>query len=383
MSDKMPHRACTVLPPGPASDPPRRPKITKTKSMKRFKSCLAAFALALPLAAQAQYFSQRQDVRDFIAELSARHDMDQAALERAFVDAEPLPRVIELIKPPAHPGIRSWKRYRSRFLDPVRISAGVSFWQEHEKTLQLAEQTYTVPAEIIVGIIGVETIYGRNMGSFPLLSALATLAFDYPPRAELFRGELEQLFLLAREQGQDVSAYRGSYAGALGLPQFLPSSVREFAVDGDGDGTVDLRDSAEDAIASVANYLARHGWQTGGRIVEPARALDPEQAQALVDAGIEPRIDARQLLQAQVWAAQPPADGERITLVDLITPGEPTQFWLGFQNFYVLTRYNRSSFYAMAVHDLGQAVKIEYAMRRDAKEAAASAQSAPGPSERP
>lgn len=313
--------------------------------------------LALPSVGHAQAFAQREEVRTFIADLHNRHGFDARELENVFSQAESLPRVIDLIRPPSQPGVRSWKRYRSRFIEPTRISAGIRFWQAHEQVLRAAEDKYGVPAEIIAAIIGVETIYGRNTGNFSTLSALTTLAFDYPPRAALFRGELEALLLLAREQGRNVLDYRGSYAGALGLPQFLPSSVRMFARDGDGDGFIDLLYSPQDAIASVANFLADHGWQRGGRIVEAARVIHTDSARALVAMGIQPLLTAEQLKEADIWSAAPPIQDELVTLVDLETPDEATQYWLGFHNFYVITRYNRSSFYAMAVHDLAQALK--------------------------
>ncbi|KAF7598956.1 MAG: lytic murein transglycosylase B [Candidatus Dactylopiibacterium carminicum] len=307
------------------------------------------------LPAHAQGFIERPDVQAFITEIAARNRFTEGELYAAFARATPQPRVIELIRPPSNPGVRSWQRYRTRFIEPIRISAGAKFWQENREALAQASQRTGVPAEIIVGIIGVETIYGRYTGNFNTLSALATLAFDYPPRADLFRRELESLFLLAREQGRDVTGYTGSYAGALGLPQFLPSSVRNFAMDGDGNGKVDLDGSPRDAI-----FLQQHGWQSGTPIVRQARVADAAKAQRLADAGIEPAIDVSILGEYGIEAELPAsALGQKITLVDLVTPGEATEWWLGFQNFYVITRYNRSSFYAMAVHDLAQAVKQE------------------------
>ena len=334
-------------------------------------------AVASTFSAHAQYFSQREDVRAFIKDLSTRDGFSTDELEAAFAAADPVPKVIDLIKPPTQPGIRSWKRYRARFIDSIRISAGIQFWRTYEAKLNKAEEKYGVPAEIIAAVIGVETIYGRNKGNFSTLSALATLAFDYPPRSALFMQELEALFLLAREQGKNVLDYRGSYAGALGYPQFLPSSVRLFAEDGDGDGVIDLQNSPEDAIMSVARYLAIHGWQRGGRIVEPARIAPDADVQALVDVGIEPRLTADDLKKAQIQVKNYPTDGEPVTLVDLITPGEPTQYWLGFQNFYVITRYNHSSFYAMSVNDLAQALKLEHGMSSMRNEMQTLASAAP------
>ena len=337
---------------------------------------LALILTGFSLSAQAGYFTEREDVQAFIHEVSQRQGIPGDELEQALESATPLPRVIELVKPPANPGVRSWQRYRARFIDATRIKGGLQFWQDNASLLNEAEARSGVPAEIIVSLIGVETVYGRNTGNFSALSALATLAFDYPPRASLFRRELEALFVLAREQNRPVQDYRGSYAGALGLPQFLPSSIRNFAVDGDGNGQVELSTSRADAIFSVANFLLKHGWQAGGPIVMPARIEDEIQARALVDAGIKPALDAQALAASGVVSKLQPDSPELITFVDLITPGVGTEYWLGFQNFYVITRYNQSSFYAMVVHDLAQELKA-------ARQAQASGTTLPAASKAP
>ena len=239
-------------------------------SCPRLASTLLAGLLAGLLATvghAAERYADRPEAQQFIDEMQQKHGFDKDALTYIFRRAEYLPSVIKYISPPKDPtGVRSWQRYRSRFIEPVRIKAGVRFWDTYADTLKAASDKYGVPEEIIVGIIGVETIYGRNTGSFQTVSALATLAFDYPRRAELFRGELESLLLMAREQGRDPLDYQGSYAGALGLPQFLPSSVRNYAVDFDGDGHIDLLASPKDAIGSVARYLQMHGWERGGPV---------------------------------------------------------------------------------------------------------------------
>ncbi|HSD39711.1 MAG TPA: lytic murein transglycosylase B [Rhodocyclaceae bacterium] len=300
-------------------------------------------------------FLDRADVRNFITEMTTRLNLPISELELALGTVEPIPQVIDLIKPPSNPGVRSWKRYRSRFLDHIRISGGQRFMAENMAALKAAEEQFGVPKEIIVAIIGVETVYGRNTGNFNTVAALATLAFDYPPRAELFRRELESLFLLAHERGVNALDFKGSYAGALGLPQFLPSSVRAFAVDFDHDGVIDLRNSPTDAIGSVASYLSQNGWQRGGRIVLRAYAKPDADLPSLLAPGILPSLTPAALSQAGVSSAGKQTDTETAALIDLITPGEPTEYWLGLQNFYVITRYNRSSFYAMAVNDLAEA----------------------------
>ena len=220
-----------------------------------------------------------------------------------------------------------------------------------------AEAIYGVPREIIVAIIGVETEYGRNTGRFRVLEALASLAFKYPPRAPFFRSELEHFLLLARENGMDAFEVRGSYAGAMGIPQFMPSSQRRYAVDFDGDGRIDLRASESDAIGSVASFLAHHGWQTGAPITAPAH-IEGDAARLLA-AGIKPSRPLRELqAEGVVTGPETAGDAERPTaLIDLVDPVQPTEYWVGYDNFYVITRYNRSTFYAMSVFQLAEALR--------------------------
>ncbi len=321
----------------------------------------AATWAGLPPAAAADY-AQREDVRAFVAAMADKHGFDAAALTRLFQQSQFQPGVIKAIMPPRDPKVRSWRVYRSRFLDQARIGGGLSFWDDHTAALQEAQRSFGIPQEIIVAIIGVETIYGRTTGGFQTLSALVTLAFDYPPRAALFRTELEELLLLARDTRMEATEFYGSFAGALGLPQFLPSSYRRYAVDFDGDGRVDLSGSPADAIGSVAHFLQQHGWHTGGRIALRAKAA-PERLAALADGGVTPRYSSKDLAQHGIVAASDVAEDETVALIDLVTPDAPTEYWFGFQNFYVLTRYNRSSFYAMAVFQLAQALVEERAAR--------------------
>lgn len=293
----------------------------------------------------------------FVARMEAEHGFERESLLAELATATYQDKALRLISP-AKPGtqrrVRSWTGYRARFVEPVRIRAGLAFWDAHHASLERAEQRYGVPTEVILGIIGVETVFGRVTGSFPLLDALATLAFDYPPRADLFRKELENLFLLARENGRAVGSYTGSYAGAIGFPQFLPSSVRRYAVDFDNDGRIDLERSEADAIGSVARYLAEHGWRRGERVADPVALPAGADVDVMLAAGIEPRLD-RDALSAE--GIELPQGIELATLVDLESPGKPTEYWLGYRNFYVLTRYNRSSFYAMSVLQLAQALR--------------------------
>ncbi len=321
----------------------------------RLKNLLVALAVALaPATALAGGFADDPEVAAFVAEMGERHGFDAGWLNLRFARIGPNETVLRAIQPAAVPELqRSWARYRTRFLNERRIDAGARFWQQHALTLRRASATFGVPEEIIVAIIGVETEYGRNTGRFGVMQALSTLAFRYPPRATFFRGELEQFLLLARENGFDPLQVKGSYAGAIGIPQFMPGSQRHYAVDFDGDGRIDLTKSTEDAIGSVASFLARHGWETGGRIAVPARvSSDPAPMLAL---GIKPVQPLAELLAGGIESeGNPDSPG---ALIDLVTPEQTTEYWVGFQNFYVITRYNRSSFYAMAVFQLAEAIR--------------------------
>ena len=326
-----------------------------------FLCCFAAFAQAATKV-KTPPFSASPDVQAFIAEMHAQHGFDPALLNRQFSAIRPNATVLRAIRPAAVPELqRSWQRYRERFVNERRITNGVRFWHEHSTDLVRAEAIYGVPREIIVAIIGVETEYGQNMGKFGVLEALASLAFNYPPRAPFFRNELEQFLLLARENEQSPLDYKGSYAGAIGIPQFMPSSQRRYAVDFDGEQHIDLRRSTADAIGSVASFLSLHGWQTGAPITLPALVQgDPA---ALIAAGIKPSLPLKDLLQQDIVV--PEADEHLHTrpaaLIDLVSPDQPTEYWIGFDNFYVITRYNRSSFYAMSVFQLAEALRQEMA----------------------
>lgn len=302
-------------------------------------------------------FEAREDALGFVREMSETHGFEQQQLLDALRRARHVPEVIRLITPPKSTGTRSWKRYQARFLEDRRINGGVRFWREHHDTLAAASARFGVPPEIIVAIIGVETHYGSYTGNFETVSALATLAFDYPPRAELFRKELENLFLLAREQNRDPFEYYGSFAGALGFPQFLPSSIRNYAVDFDGNGRIDFDSDPIDAIGSVANYLAAHGWVAGDPVAVRVHLPASVDAAGLIAAGIYPTIAAETLSSLGVIALGGDLHTTKATLVDLVTPGERTEYWLGYQNFYAITRYNRSSFYAMSVFQLAEALR--------------------------
>ena len=318
---------------------------------------LALIAALLPLSCLAEKtirFNDEPEVKAFIESMHEQHGFDIAHLTRHFAAVRPNSAVLRAIRPAAVPEQqRSWQRYRERFVNTRRTEGGKRFWQEHEASLQHAAATYGVPAEIIVSIIGVETEYGQNMGKFGVFEALASIAFYYPPRAPFFRSELEQFLLLARENGVSPLSVKGSYAGAIGIPQFMPSSQRRYAVDFDGDDRIDLRNSTRDAIGSVARFLQQHGWQTNAPVALPAR-IEGDPA-PLLAAGIKP-VAALQELSRQGVTADGDS-GRPAALIDLVTPDAATEYWVGFENFYVITRYNRSSFYAMSVFQLAEAIR--------------------------
>jgi len=318
--------------------------------------------ILLTSSPHAEPYAQRDDVQAFIREMHERHGLDAYVLQALFGQTRPLAAVIKAIMPPKDPGVRSWRTYRERFVEPKRIAAGRRFMHTHGAELALAEARFGVPSEIVTAIIGIETLYGRQLGRFGSFAALTTLAFDYPPRAELFRGELEELLLLAREEDRSPLGYTGSYAGALGLPQFLPSSRRRFAIDFDSNGRIDLAASPADAIGSVANFLAEHGWERDAPIAVVV-TVSGDGIQALLDEGIAPRRTPGEMLSADVRILKVGASDTAIpdrpaALIDLVTPGAMTEYRLGYRNFHVITRYNRSSFYAAAVMDLAAALGV-------------------------
>jgi membrane-bound lytic murein transglycosylase B len=319
----------------------------------------ALILIASPAQATTEYLS-RPDVLSFISSLQAEHGFEVAELERVLGEARYEPVVVRLIGPDrpatAPPPVRSWPRYRKKFLSRGRINAGVQYWQMHEAALSRAEAEYGVPAEVILGILGVETAYGRNTGSFRVVDALATIAFDGVRRQDDFREELKELLLLARELRIDPLALKGSYAGAMGLPQFMPSSYRRHAVDFDGDGQIDLAGSPADAIASVASYLKASGWTSGQRARVPVK-LPKGSAPRLVS-GLKRAYTVSELKKKGVKFAGAGLPKDTCSVIELPTPGKASKYLAGFGNFEAITRYNRSTFYASAVLDLADAIRI-------------------------
>ena len=305
----------------------------------------------------------RAELRSFADDVAARRSWDPAWVMIQLDGARQLPRVARLIMPPPVGTAKNWAAYRDRFVEPRRITAGLAFWQQHAASLQRAEDLYGVPAEVVVGIIGVETFYGRVTGDFRVLDALATLSFDFPAgrsdRSAFFRTELEELLVLARREGVRADSIKGSYAGAIGWPQFLPGSINRHAVDFDGDGHIDLQRSVADAIGSVAHYLQAHGWQRGlpthFDVVPPDEG--PGRTQ-LLEPDIKPSFNAAQFAEqgARLDEAGRRHDG-LLALVEVRNGDAAPSHVAGTQNFWALTRYNWSSYYALAVITLGEAVR--------------------------
>ncbi|MBI2379627.1 MAG: lytic murein transglycosylase B [Gammaproteobacteria bacterium] len=291
----------------------------------------------------------------FVAQMHKRHGFDSKALETALA-RPPRADVLRLISKPAEKA-KPWYEYRAMLVQPARVEAGIAFWREHAQALEKAEKTYGVPASIICGIIGVETYFGRIKGKIPVLDSLNTLAFHYPPRAEYFRSELEAYLLLARAEAWPVSEPTGSYAGAMGFGQFMPSNYRKLAIDFDGDQHIDLVGNPVDAIGSVARYLAHHGWEPGAPLFD---ALPKARPASWLSRSLKPHLTPAALKAAGLPDARPAA------YLELETGAKTKGQWLSYQNFYVITRYNRSHMYAMAVAELAGRIESGYKTTQDA-----------------
>ena len=296
-----------------------------------------------------------EDIQNFINEMAGKHGFDKTALSDILGQAKVSDTILAAISKPAE--TLPWYKYRPIFLQPDRIRQGVAFMKEHRSILSRAEQAYGVPREIITAI-GVETRYGKNTGGFRVIDSLVTLAFHYPKRSGFFRGELEQFLLLTREQGLNPLEVTGSYAGAMGISQFISSSYRNYAVDFDIDGKTDIWHNPADAIGSVANYFRMHGWKAGGQIAFRARAEDNRYLQ-IVDGDLLPDTRAGDLTAYGVY---PVVSLEPDTMVKLLRfeKKEGDELWLGLENFYVITRYNHSPLYAMAVFQLSREILNQY-----------------------
>lgn len=313
---------------------------------------VSVMLFASMMAAAGDYV-QRDDVTTFIDEMVEEHQFSRQDLETWFADANKKQKIIDAISRPAERTL-TWERYRKIFVTSSRINKGVTFWQENQVTLERAEKEFGIPAEIIVAIIGVETRYGQNKGSYRVIDALSTLGFDYPRRAAFFRKELKAFFLLAREQKQDPLSLIGSYAGAMGYGQFIPSSYRAYAIDYTNDGFADIWDNPTDAIGSVANYFKRHGWKTDEPVVVRTRISDDYISSILNDA-LKPKHTVAALNDQGYHPITELVPQQSANVMRL--EGElGAEFWMGLHNFYVITRYNHSRLYAMAVWQLSQEI---------------------------
>ena len=331
----------------------------KTRRMNVVLLKLACSALLFPATLYA-IDSDREDVQSFMEKLVTEHGFEREYLESMLNQGETQQSILDAISKPAE-RTKAWYEYREIFVTPKRISAGVKFWNEHRERLERISAETGVPAQIIAAIIGVETYYGTRTGSYRVIDSLTTLGFDYPPRSKFFRSELEQLFLLARDEDLKLDDIKGSYAGALGPPQFIPSSYRNYAVDGDGDGRRDLFENWDDVLASVANYFVEHHWRrdepTASRGILHAEANIPIKKNGLKLTSTVAELKKRGILFDTELDKS--AKAELISLEG----ADEQEYWVGFHNFYVITRYNRSVMYALSVYQLSE----ELAARFDAE----------------
>jgi len=325
-----------------------------------FQVVVRMIALAVWLAgsmtvhAAASRAALAPEEQTFVQEMVDRHGFERAALERAFRGTKFIDSIIRAMDAPSTS--LPWHEFRARYITDARINGGLKFWAAHAAVLERAAAEYSVAPEIIVATIGVETLFGRHTGNIRVLDALTTLAFGYPRRAEFFRGELEQFLLLTRETRLGLNTIKGSIAGAIGLPQFLPSSYRKYAVDFDGDGERDLR-SVADAVGSVANYYRHFGWQDGAAVIVPVDAGDTT-LDAMLAAGIAPHTSVAEFRKRGVVPQIPVSDELAAALIAVETESG-MRYWLALNNFYVITRYNRSVNYAMVVNELASTLRRE------------------------
>ncbi len=348
-------------------------------------ACVLALGLATSASSQAKSYRDDARVRAFAQQWALEHHQTFASVWGVLRQAQKRPDIIRLMQPSTMAATKNWASYRSRFVTDHRIARGVAFWQQHARALQRAETTYGVDAHIIVGILGAETIFGQFKGKVRTLDALTTLAFDFPnehpksdSRSAYFLGELGALLTLSRQQATHTKQWRGSYAGALGYPQFMPSSWLRWGVDFDQDGRIDLINSADDAIGSVAHYLADHGWQRGlpARWATQVAAAPSDALAAALAPDILPTLTPQSLAAAGAQLPEElPSPVPALALVELRNgeQAEPT-YVIGSPNFYAITRYNQSSYYALAVIELGEAI----AQARQTPSDAPAAGSGPG-----
>lgn len=308
----------------------------------------------MPLASFSSDYTDRPEVQEFVRELAEEEGFDERELLSIFSHAEYKQSIIDAISRPAEKRL-TWAEYQDIFLTDRRTNSGIEFMSEHSEALAEAYRVYGVPPVIITAIIGVETMYGRISGSYRVLDALATLSFDYPPRSKFFRGELKQFILLAREEKQMITDLKGSYAGAMGLGQFIPSSYRHYAIDFDGDGFRDIWNNPTDAIGSVANYLSEHGWQRDADITIPVDGA--RVTEDVFNVSLKPSKSIGELETLGMKADLGELDRAQKVSPMRLSGKMGDEYWIGMKNFYVITRYNHSKLYAMAVFQLSEGLK--------------------------
>ena len=309
---------------------------------------LTSLAVILPAHAL-DFDTNEKNISEFIVDMARQHKFNSNDLKTILGKARLHQSILDAISRPAES--KPWYEYRPIFLTRDRITGGVKFWKANQDSLQAAEKKYQVPPHIITAIIGVETRYGRHKGRYPVLDALATLAFAYPPRSRFFRSELEQYLLMTREEKIDPLTQTGSYAGAMGLPQFIASSFRSYAVDFDNNGQRDLWNSPADAIGSVANYFHRHGWQHAQPVIQRVQVRG-DGYRKLLSNDLKPSLTVAELRKHGVVIPKTADAQQKAVLIELEGKAGP-EFWLGWQNFYVISRYNHSALYSLAVYQLG------------------------------
>lgn len=320
--------------------------------IKGLVACLGLTLAVTHATAQDNSYAEHPLTAPFIKEMTTEFGFLPEPLQKIFAEAQRKQFILDAISRPAE-RVKLWKEYRPIFITQARVDKGVEFWAQNEDALARAEQEYGVPAEFIVAIIGVETIYGGNTGSHRVIDALSTLAFDYPPRAPFFRQQLKEYLLLTREEQVNPLSLTGSYAGAMGLPQFMPGSFRAYAVDFDHDGHIDIWKNPTDAVGSVANYFIKHGWQPGEKVVVRADIKSAQKADQGLSDSLDPKITVQQL-QKLGWKPRARLDKKtNVTAFRLDAEAGP-EYWIGLANFHAITRYNRSVMYAMAVNELAE-----------------------------
>lgn len=319
--------------------------------IKQFKKYTLISLLSITGLANAEGYNDYPSVQVFKEELVKQNGFAQEQLTTLFNNAKKQQAILDLIAKPAERA-KPWKEYRPIFLTEQRVKEGLIFWKNNEEALNKAEKVYGVPAQIIVAIIGVETFYGRNMGTWPVLDALTTLSFDYPPRSEFFTKQLKEYLLMTQEEQLDPLSLKGSYAGAMGMAQFMPGSFRAYAVDFDNDGHIDIWNNPTDAIGSVANYFKKHGWKTGQPVAVQAKVTG-NKADTVLSTGLELDQTIAKLKQAN-WSIPMSLPTNTPVIAFKLEGAAGNEYWVGFNNFEVITRYNRSVMYSLAVYQLSE-----------------------------